>query len=54
MQQGIIQTAHVRTKEQPGDLFTKPVGSTQFQKLLGKLNVINIHSNLRESIEDND
>lgn len=54
MQQGIIQTAHVRTKEQPADLFTKPVGSAQFQKLLGKLNVINIHSNLRGSIEDND
>ncbi|KAG5254077.1 mitochondrial protein [Salix suchowensis] len=54
MQQGIIQTAHVRTKEQPADLFTKPVGSTQFQKLLGKLNVINIHSNLRGSVEDND
>ncbi len=58
MQQGVIQTAHIKTKEQPADLFTKPVSSIQFQSLLGKLNVINIHSNLRgsdkDSIEDGD
>ena len=57
VQQGGIQTSHIRTKEQPTDLFTKPVSSTQFQ-LLSKLNVINIHSNLmgsdKDSIEDGD
>lgn len=37
MQRGVIQTAYIRTKEQPADLFTKLVSSIQFQALLGKL-----------------
>ncbi|PRQ36958.1 putative RNA-directed DNA polymerase [Rosa chinensis] len=52
VQRGVIKTAHIRTKEQPADLFTKPVSAAQFKALLGKLNVINIHSNLRGSLEE--
>ncbi|XP_024190621.1 uncharacterized mitochondrial protein AtMg00810-like [Rosa chinensis] len=51
VQRGIVKTAYVRTKEQPADLFTKPLSSIQFEALLRKLSVINIHSNLRGSIE---
>ena len=51
IQRGLIQTAHIRTKDQPADLFTKPLHPKQFTELLSKLNVLNIHSNLRGSIE---
>ncbi|XP_062014075.1 uncharacterized mitochondrial protein AtMg00810-like [Rosa rugosa] len=51
VQRGLIKTMHIRTKEQPADLFTKLLSSNQFTMLLSKLRVINIHSNLRESIE---
>ncbi|KAM2063841.1 hypothetical protein PS1_027402 [Malus domestica] len=51
VQKGLIQTEHIRTKEQPADIFTKPLSSNQFSTLLDKLGVINIHSNLRGSIE---
>ncbi|XP_024177719.1 uncharacterized mitochondrial protein AtMg00810-like [Rosa chinensis] len=47
VQRGLVKTVHVRTKEQPADLFTKPLSSKQFTTLLDKLGVINIHSNLR-------
>jgi hypothetical protein len=52
LQGGIIQTFHIPTTQQPADLFTKALGSKQFHHLLGKLGVINIHSNLRGSIEE--
>ncbi|XP_024164040.2 uncharacterized mitochondrial protein AtMg00810-like [Rosa chinensis] len=52
VQRGLVKTMHIRTKEQPVDLFTKPLGSKQFSALLSKLGVINIHSNLRGSIEE--
>ena len=51
IQRGVIKTMHVRTKDQPADLFTKPLGSIQFGALLSKLGVINIHSNLRGSVK---
>ncbi|CAL2270484.1 unnamed protein product [Prunus armeniaca] len=51
IQKGMIQTVHIRTANQPADLFTKPLSSTQFEVLLSKLGVINIHSNLRGSVE---
>ena len=51
IQRGMIKTMHVRTKDQPADLFTKPLGSIQFGALLNKLGVINIHSNLRGSVK---
>jgi hypothetical protein len=52
LQGGIIQTFHIPTTQQPTDLFTKVLGSKQFHHLLGKLGVINIHSNLRGSVEE--
>jgi hypothetical protein len=52
VQRGLVKTEHIRTKEQPADIFTKPLSSNQFTILLGKLGVINIHSNLRGSIEE--
>jgi hypothetical protein len=51
VQSGIIQTLHVPTNQQPADLFTKALDSTQFHYLLGKLGVMNIHSNLRGSVK---
>ena len=52
VERGLVQTLHVRTEEQPADLFTKPLSSKQFTVLLDKLSVINIHSNLRGSIKE--
>jgi hypothetical protein len=45
LQHGTIQTFHVFTTQQPLDLFNKALSSTQFHHLLGKLGVMNIHSN---------
>jgi hypothetical protein len=53
IQAGMIQTTYIRTTHQPADLFTKPLSSTQFETLLSKLGVINIHSNLRGSVKGN-
>jgi hypothetical protein len=52
LQDGIIQTFHTLTNQQPPDLFTKALGSIQFHYLLGKLGVMNIHSNLRRSVKE--
>ena len=52
VQRGLVKTVHIRTKDQPVDLFTKLLGSKQFTTLLTKLGVINIHSNLKGSIEE--
>ncbi|KAM1236512.1 hypothetical protein ACFX2G_038371 [Malus domestica] len=52
IQGGMIRTAYVRTTNQPADLFTKALGSVQFEVLLTKLGVINIHSNLRGSVKE--
>ena len=52
LQTGMIQTAHVRTSQQPADIFTKALGSAQFHHLLRKLGVMNIHSNLRGNVKD--
>lgn len=51
IKRGLIRTEHIRTKEQPADIFTKPLNSNHFSLLLSKLGVINIHSNLRGSIK---
>lgn len=51
VQRGVVKMVHVGTKDQPADLFTKPLSSIQFETLLNKLGVINIHSNLRGSIK---
>jgi hypothetical protein len=52
LQNGTIQTFYIPTTQQPADLFTKALGLTQFHHLLGKLGVMNIHSNLRGSVEE--
>ena len=51
IQRGLVKAVHIRTAEQPADMFTKPLHPKQFTELLSKLSVINIHSNLRGSIE---
>ena len=51
IQEGKIQTTYIRTTEQPTYLFTKPLSSIQFETLLSKLGVINIHSNFRGSVK---
>ncbi|XP_062014517.1 uncharacterized mitochondrial protein AtMg00810-like [Rosa rugosa] len=52
VQRGLVKPIHVRTNEQTADLFTKPLGLKQLIALLGKLGVINIHTNLRGSIKE--
>jgi hypothetical protein len=47
LQDGIIQTFHTPTTQS-----VKALGSTQFHYLLGKLGVMNIHSNLRGSVKE--
>ena len=54
IQRGLLKTMHIGTKEQPADLFTKPLGSAHFSTLLHKLGVIDLHSNLRGSIKGKD
>ena len=51
VQRGVVRTTYIRTSDQPADLFTKPLSSNQFEALLSKLSVINIHFNLRGSVE---
>ncbi|XP_013607679.1 PREDICTED: uncharacterized mitochondrial protein AtMg00810-like [Brassica oleracea var. oleracea] len=51
LQDGIITTVHVRTHEQVADVLTKALGRVQFETLLFKLGVRNLHlPNLRGSI----
>ena len=52
LQTGMIQIAHVCTSQQSADIFTKALGPAQFHHLLGKLSVMNIHSNLRGNVKD--
>ena len=46
IQEGVIKIAHISTSHQPTDILTKPLSSSQFSTLLGKLGIINIHSKL--------
>lgn len=46
-QNGLIKATHQWTNEQTVDLFAKALSSSQFEVLLGKLVVINVHSNLK-------
>lgn len=52
IQEGTIQTEHVGTLHQLTDLFTKALSTYQFDNLLSKLGVTNIHSNLRGSVKE--
>ncbi|KAG7563712.1 Ribonuclease H-like superfamily [Arabidopsis suecica] len=40
---GVVSTKHVRTTEQLADFLTKPLGRNQFQYLLGKMGVRDLH-----------
>ena len=42
LQQGLIATQHVPTLDQPADLFTKALASSQLAYLLSKLGVCNL------------
>lgn len=54
IEEGQIETVHVRTTEQLADVLTKALGRVQFENLLFKLGVRNLHiPNLRGSIGDN-
>ena len=44
VQEKEVRLLHIKTKSQVGDLLTKALGSQQFQFLLGKMNMVNIHS----------
>lgn len=54
VQQGLIKTMYIHTKDQQADLFTKALGRTQHAFLVGKLGLLNLfnRSSLRGSIED--
>lgn len=56
IQQGLINTSYINTKEQQADLLTKALGRSQHDFLLAKLGVLNIFStsSLRGNIEDSD
>lgn len=43
-QQGQLTLQHLPTTEQPADLFTKALGTNQFQKLISKLSITTIHA----------
>lgn len=43
VQEGMICMRDIRTKEQPADLLTKALGSSQHQHLLSKLGVFDLH-----------
>ncbi|KAL5722299.1 hypothetical protein ACHQM5_005837 [Ranunculus cassubicifolius] len=44
VQEGIIEPFHVSTKEQLADLFTKALGKQQFDYLLHKLGILDLHA----------
>lgn len=56
LQEGLIRTHHINTKEQPADVFTKGLGKAQHHHLLSKLGVKNVFlpSSLRGSVDPND
>ena len=44
VQSGTVATFHIRTLDQPADIFTKALGRHQFQTLLGKLGILDLHA----------
>lgn len=44
LQSGLIRTTFLPSKQQLADVFTKPLGASQFHTLLFKLGVCNIHT----------
>ena len=56
LQQGLIKTHHIGTREQPADLFTKGLGKAQHGHLLVKHGLKNVFlpSSLKGNIEISD
>nr|XP_016512632.1 PREDICTED: uncharacterized mitochondrial protein AtMg00810-like [Nicotiana tabacum] len=54
IQQGIVKTRYVMSRDQEADMFTKALGRSQHDYLIGKLGVLNLFapSSLRGSVED--
>ena len=44
IQLGLISTGYVKTREQLGDIFTKPLSGDRVSYLYNKLGIINIHA----------
>lgn len=44
LEKGLLRTLHVRTADQVSDILTKPLFPHQFQHLISKMSLINIHS----------
>lgn len=44
VQEGLINTEHIRTNDQIADILTKALGRALFQNLPSKLNVQNLHA----------
>ena len=44
IQEGSIVTSHIRSAQQPADVFTKALGEVTFTGILRKLGVLDIHS----------
>ncbi|GAV60753.1 hypothetical protein CFOL_v3_04282 [Cephalotus follicularis] len=44
IQQGLISTCHVKTREQLADIFTKSLGNVRVQYLCNKLSMIDIYA----------
>jgi hypothetical protein len=52
LQNDTVHTFHMPTNQQLANLCTKALGSKQFHYLLGKLGIMNIHSNLRKGVKE--
>ena len=50
IQLGLISIRYVKIEEQFGDIFTKAVSRDRVSYLCNKMDMINIYSNLRESV----
>ncbi|KAM2531947.1 hypothetical protein PS1_000623 [Malus domestica] len=44
IQSGVITTTYIPTRQQLANIFTKPLGQAEFQSLLGKMGVLDIHT----------
>ena len=54
IQQGLVETKYLHTKDQEADMLTKGLGKSQHEYLLSKFGVMNLFmpSNLRGSIKE--
>ena len=50
IQQGYIKTTYIPSKHQHAGIFTKALGIDQFQFLLNKLGILNVHAPIRGEV----